>query len=136
VLALLLAVRSGMLLPMINAEVSKSGSETAISTIRKFSRKVRGSGLIRTVRDKRYFERGASKIVKKKRTLKSIQRRKEYNQLLKEGKVTEEPRQHGLPVRGTQTGHATRFPSQTPQAGEPQRLSQPALVSEGVPIAH
>ncbi|MDO8522143.1 MAG: 30S ribosomal protein S21 [bacterium] len=80
---------------MINAEVSKSGSETAISTIRKFSRKVRGAGLIRTVRDKRYFERVTSKIVKKKRTLKSIQRRKEYNQLLKEGKITEEPKQYG-----------------------------------------
>ena len=110
---MLLTVLSGMLLPMINAEVSKSGSETAISTIRKFSRKVRGSGIIRTVRDKRYFERGASKIVKKKRTLKSIRRRKEYNQLLKEGKVTEAPRQHG---------HATRFPSQgieSPQATRP-----------------
>ena len=126
-LALLLAVCGGMLLPMINAEVTKSGSETAISTIRKFSRKVRGAGLIRTVRDKRYFERGASKIVKKKRTLKSIQRRKEYNQLLKEGKVTEEPRQHG---------HATRFPSQTSQTGEPQRSSQPAPVQDGAPIAH
>jgi len=109
---------------MINAEVTKSGSETAISTIRKFSRKVRGAGLIRTVRDKRYFERVTSKIVKKKRTLKSIQRRKEYNQLLKEGKVTEEVRGHG---------HATRFPS---QSGESQRPSQPAPAQEGAPIAH
>jgi ribosomal protein S21 len=98
---------------MINAEVSKSGSETAISTIRKFSRKVRGTGLIRTVRDKRYFERDASKIVKKKRTLKSIKRHKEYNQLLKEGKVTETPLRHG---------HATRFPSQT---GESQQTARP-----------
>jgi len=109
---------------MINAEVSKSGNETAISTIRKFSRKVRGAGLIRTVRDKRYFERVTSKIVKKKRTLKSIQRRKEYNQLLKEGKVTEEPTRHG---------RTTRFPSQT---SESQRPSQPAPVNEGAPIAH
>ena len=110
---------NAIVLPMINAEVTKSGSETAISTIRKFSRKVRGSGLVRTVRGKRYFERGASKIVKKKRTLKSIQRRKEYNQLLKEGKVTEEPRH----------SHATRFPSQTSE-------SQQARPAESAPIAH
>jgi ribosomal protein S21 len=101
---------------MINAEVSRSGSETAISTIRKFSRKVRGTGLIRTVRDKRYFERGASKIVKKKRTLKSIKRHKEYNQLLKEGKVAETPRQHS---------RATRFPSTT--SSEQQQTARPNL---------
>ncbi|OGG60878.1 hypothetical protein A3C86_00405 [Candidatus Kaiserbacteria bacterium RIFCSPHIGHO2_02_FULL_49_16] len=104
---------------MINAEVSKSGSETAISTIRKFSRKVRNAGLVRIVRDKRYFERGASKIVKKKRTLKSIRRRKEYSRLLKEGKATEEPTRHG---------NVARFPSQTNE-------SQQARPSEGAPVA-
>ena len=108
---------SDIVSPMINAEVSKSGSETAISTIRKFSRKVRGSGIIKTVRDKRYFERGASKIVKKKRTLKSIQRRKEYNQLLKEGKVTEETRQYG---------RMTRFPSKTSESQQKVRPNEEA----------
>lgn len=101
----------------INAEVSKSGSETAISTIRKFSRKVRSAGLVRIVRDKRYFERGASKIVKKKRTLKSIKRRKEYGQLLKEGKVTEAPTRHG---------HAARFPSQVSESQQSARPNLPA----------
>ncbi|OGG58031.1 hypothetical protein A2853_00870 [Candidatus Kaiserbacteria bacterium RIFCSPHIGHO2_01_FULL_55_17] len=75
----------------INAEVIKSGNETALSIIRKFSRRVQGTGLVKTVRNRRYFARGTSKIVKKKRALKLLKRRAEYKQLLKEGKVTETP---------------------------------------------
>lgn len=100
---------------MINAEVTKSGSESALSTIRKFSRRVQGTGLIRTVRGTRYFARDASKIVKKKRALKLIKRRKEYNQLLKEGKITETPVRRG--------GHSRESQTQT-------------KAPEGAPIAH
>ncbi|MEK7480449.1 MAG: hypothetical protein AAB665_04160 [Patescibacteria group bacterium] len=73
----------------INAEVSKTGTENALATIRKFSRRVQGAGLIKTVRKGRYFARDASKIVKKKRALKLIKRRAEFKQLVKEGKVAE-----------------------------------------------
>ena len=75
----------------INVEVSKSGNESTLSTIRKFSRRVQGTGLVRTVRGQRYFTRGASKIVKKKRALKMIKRRADFKQLVKEGKVSETP---------------------------------------------
>ncbi len=75
----------------VNAEVQKSGNETAISLIRKFSRRVQGTGLVRNARDRRYFARGASKIVKKKRALKLLKRRAEYKQLVKEGKIAEAP---------------------------------------------
>ena len=79
----------------INAEVQKSGSESALSTIRKFSRRVQGTGVVRTVRGGRYFTRAASKIVKKKRALKLIKRRAEYRQLVKEGKIIEAPPRGG-----------------------------------------
>lgn len=81
----------------INAEVSKSGNENALATIRKFSRRVQGAGLIKTVRAGRYYVRDASKIVKKKRALKLIKRRAEYKQLVKEGKVAENTRPGGRP---------------------------------------
>ncbi|MDO8561993.1 MAG: 30S ribosomal protein S21, partial [bacterium] len=87
---------------MINAEVSKTGNESALSTIRKFSRRVQGTGLIRTVRGSRYFARGASKTVKKKRALKLIKRRSEYSRLVKEGKVSETPVRRGGPMRESQ----------------------------------
>ena len=83
----------------INAEVSKSGSESTLSTIRKFSRKVQGTGLVKTVRKGRYYARDTSKTVKKKRALKLIKRRAEFRQLLKEGKVTEPVQRGGRPYQ-------------------------------------
>src|SRR3989344_4752948 len=76
----------------VNVEVSKSGSESVLATIRKFSRKVQGTGLVKNARKRRYFTRSASKTVKKKRALKLLKRRAEYRQLVKEGKVIEAPR--------------------------------------------
>lgn len=102
---------------MINAEVSKTGNESALSTIRKFSRRVQGTGLIRTVRGSRYFARDASKTVKKKRALKLIKRRAEYSRLVKEGKISETPVRRGGHARESQTQNR-------PQA------------SAGAPIAH
>ena len=103
---------------MINTEVTKAGTETTISTIRKFSRKVRSSGIVRTVRDKRYFVRGASRIVKKKRALKYIERRKEHHRLWKEGKISDETTRHGhtsrFPASGGQTRAAPGRTAETP----------------------
>lgn len=74
---------------MINAEVQKSGTENALSTIRKFSRRVQGTGLIKTLRAKRYHEREKSKTVMKKRALKLIDRRADFRRKVKEGKIAE-----------------------------------------------
>ena len=93
----------------VNAEVSKSGNETAISIIRKFSRRVQGTGLIRTMRDRRYFARDTSKIVKKKRALKLIKRRAEYKQLVKEGKVAEAPVRGRGGAQGAQRESSARL---------------------------
>ena len=105
----------------INAEVSKSGNETALSTIRKFSRKVQGAGLVKTVRNRRYFLRDTSKIVKKKRALKLLKRRAEYKQLVKEGKIAEAPARHSL-----------RMSSRPPSSAEG---SSPSRFGEGTPVA-
>jgi len=83
----------------INAEVTKSGSESTLSTIRKFSRRVQGTGLVRTVRGARYKIRDASKIVKKKRALKLLKRRADFKQQVKEGKIAE-PQPRGQGGRG------------------------------------
>lgn len=106
----------------VNAEVQKSGNETALSVIRKFSRRVQSAGLVKAVRGRRYFARDASKIVKKKRALKLIKRRAEYQQLVKEGKVAE------APVRGPRHGGASR------EAGSERPAGQ-ARLGEDTPIA-
>jgi len=88
----------------INAEVTKSGSESTLSTIRKFSRRVQGTGLVKTVRAQRYFARPNSKTVAKKRALKMLKRRETFNKLLKEGKVAEREPRHGRgPMRREET---------------------------------
>lgn len=92
---------------MINAEVSKSGNETALSTIRKFSRRVQGTGLVKTIRATRYFARDASKTVRKKRALKLIKRREDYRQQIKEGKITDAPVRRGT-HREPQTQNSPR----------------------------
>jgi ribosomal protein S21 len=100
----------------INAEVTKSGSESTLSTIRKFSRRVQGTGLIKNARKGRYYERQKSKIVQKKRALKLLKRRAEYKKLVKEGKVVErEPRKNYTP-RSESSGPAPRFGENTPIA--------------------
>jgi len=99
----------------VNAEVQKTGAENALSTIRKFSRRVQGTGLVKTVRNRRYFARDTSKIVKKKRALKLLKRREEYRQLVKEGKVAE---------------RETRGPRTYTRESAP-----PARLGEGTPIA-
>jgi len=96
----------------IQAEVTKSGSENPLATIRKFSRRVQGAGLIKTLRARRYHSRDASKTVKKKRALKLLKRRTEYRKLIKEGKVAEpqkryQPREHTPRPTGTGLGEST-----------------------------
>lgn len=84
----------------INAEVQKSGNETALAVIRKFSRRVQSAGLMKMARERRYFARETSRIVKKKRALKLLKRRAEYKQLVKEGKIVGEPkRERHMPSR-------------------------------------
>jgi ribosomal protein S21 len=96
----------------INAEVSKTGSESALSTIRKFSRKVQGTGLVKTVRGQRYYERQKSKTVQKKRALKLLKRRAEFKQLVKEGKVAErEPRRGSYSQNQSQAQAQQNVPS-------------------------
>ena len=100
----------------INAEVTKTGSESTLSVIRKFSRRVQGTGLVKNARKLRYYERTKSKTVQKKRALKLIKRRAEYKQLVKEGKVVEAPARRNYTPRTETTGPAPRFGENTPIA--------------------
>ena len=80
---------------MINAEVSKAGNENALSLLRKFSRRVQGTGLMRRVRADRYHNRPTSKTTRKKRALTCLAKRSRFQQLVKEGKISETPLRNG-----------------------------------------
>ncbi len=74
---------------MINVEVLKGGNENNVNLIRRFTKRVQGSGVLPRVRSIRYSTRKLSEYVKKKKTLKVLKKREDYAELLKLGKVVE-----------------------------------------------
>ena len=68
-------------------EVRRSKNESAASLIRRFSRRASGLGIVRTMRNKRYYDRPRSKNVEHKRSLISLARREKYHELVKLGKI-------------------------------------------------
>jgi ribosomal protein S21 len=68
-------------------EVKRSKNESATALIRRFTRRAQGLGIVREVRNGRYWERTKSKNVGHKRALISKGRREAYNQLVKLGKI-------------------------------------------------
>ena len=78
-----------MIVLMINAEVIKNDNESDTSIIRRFQKRVQGTGLIQRVRGGRYYSRQQSREVRRKHTLKVIGRREAFQEALKLGKVVE-----------------------------------------------
>lgn len=74
---------------MINVEVHKTGNENSVSLLRRFTKKVQGSGVLPRVRGDRYSSRNISENVKKKKTLKKLKKRVEIMKQIKLGKITE-----------------------------------------------
>ncbi len=68
-------------------EVRRGKNESSSALIRRFSRRAQGLGLVREMRDRRYFERSRSKNVEHKRALISKVRRERYQELVKLGKI-------------------------------------------------
>lgn len=74
---------------MINAEVTRTGNENNLNLIRRFTKRVQGSGVLSRVRGIRYATRKASEYVKQKKTLKVLRRREEIADMIKMGKMSE-----------------------------------------------
>jgi len=68
-------------------EVRRGKNESSTALIRRFTRRAQGLGLVREMRDRRYFKRSKSKNVGLKRALISKVRREKYNELVKLGKI-------------------------------------------------
>lgn len=75
-----------------NVEVTRTGSENPLSLLRRFTKRVQGSGVLPRVRSLRYKERNQSHYKTKKKTLNSIGRREKMNELIKLGKAPEFPK--------------------------------------------
>lgn len=74
---------------MQNVAVDKNSNENNTSVIRRFTKRVQESGVLRRVRSIRYTERAKSDYVKKKNTLKVLKKRAKVEEYLKLGKPIE-----------------------------------------------
>ena len=77
----------------INVEIKKKDSESNLSVLKRFGRKVQESGVIQYSKGLRYAARNESHFVKKKNKLTSLKKKTEIDQLIKLGKIT--PRGRG-----------------------------------------
>ncbi|MEK7604465.1 MAG: hypothetical protein AAB442_01565 [Patescibacteria group bacterium] len=68
-------------------EVRRGKNESSTALIRRFTRRAQGLGLVREMRDRRYFKRIKSKNVDHKRALVAKVRRETYNEQVKLGKI-------------------------------------------------
>mgnify|MGYP001551014866 CR=1 FL=1 len=73
--------------PTPRIEVRRGKSDRSSALIRRFTRKAQGLGIVREMRDRRYWERSKSKNVGHKRALISKVRREKYQELVKLGKI-------------------------------------------------
>jgi len=73
-------------------EIKKNPNENNGSVLRRFSRKIQESGIIRRVKSNRYNLRKESKLKVKKSALKRMARRKEIEHLKKLGKMVTKTR--------------------------------------------
>jgi hypothetical protein len=79
-----------------NVEVTKNGSENPLSLLRRFTKRVQGSGILPRVRGDRYHTRTLSSYKRKMKTLSGIIRREKLADDIKLGKVApQEPRRGG-----------------------------------------
>ncbi|MEK7150105.1 MAG: hypothetical protein AAB736_00695 [Patescibacteria group bacterium] len=68
-------------------EVTKNNNENNVSLLRRFTKRVQGSGILPRIRSIRYAERKLSSYKTKMKTLKSIKRKIEVAELIKLGKL-------------------------------------------------
>ncbi len=71
-----------------NVDVKKTKKDNNMGLIRKFSRKMKQSGVLRKKRSLRYFNRETSDFKKKSEALIKIEKTGEYNKNIKNGTIS------------------------------------------------
>lgn len=70
-----------------NVQVEKNPNESSANVIRRFTKRVQNAGIIRRMRDNRYYTREKSENVRKEARLKKLVKKTNYERLYKLGKV-------------------------------------------------
>ena len=70
-------------------EVEKTGNESTLALLRRFSKRVQGAGILPRVRGRRYKARKESRLKRKNSALKMMEKRIAFERLAKLGKLPE-----------------------------------------------
>ncbi len=70
-------------------EVEKTGNESTLALLRRFSKRVQGAGILSRVRGRRYKARKESRLKRKVSALKMMDKRLAFERLAKLGKLPE-----------------------------------------------
>ena len=73
----------------INVQVEKNNQESTANLIRRFTKRVQGSGVLPRLRKERYFARDKSPMVHRAKKLVKLQNKEKYEKMLKLGKIQE-----------------------------------------------
>ncbi len=76
----------------LNVQVEKNTNESSANVIRRFTKRMQGSGVIPRMRGERYHERVKSSNVRKVSRLKKLAKKEVYEKMLKLGKIQERTR--------------------------------------------
>lgn len=71
----------------VNVQVEKNTNESSANVIRRFTKRVQHSGIVRRMRDNRYYERTKSENVRREARLKKIAKKEAYERDYKLGKI-------------------------------------------------
>ena len=71
----------------VNVQVEKNQNESSANVIRRFTKRVQNAGIVRRMRDNRYYKRDKSANVRREARLKKLAKKNEYERLYKLGKV-------------------------------------------------
>ena len=72
-----------------NVEVSKNNQESTANLIRRFTKRMQGSGVLMKLRKNRYHSRQRSSGVARSKKLVKLDNKEKYEKLLKLGKIQE-----------------------------------------------
>lgn len=75
-----------------NVEVKKNNQESTANLIRRFTKRVQGSGVLNRLRKERYHTRTKSENVNRARKMIKLEKKEKYETLLKLGKIQENTR--------------------------------------------
>lgn len=76
-------------------EVRRKEKETFGAMLRRFTRRVQMSGVLKETRKKRFYAKASTRIKKKESALRRLDVRKKCMKLEKLGKLKEEPKRRG-----------------------------------------